>query len=281
MNQFLIGNILLEIDYAGVPVISEGNLQRFRYDGPWEGERALLKCTCEPLAPYTVTPLIRDNIVYGIYQHHSEPLLIYRWGNQFNAFAVWPDRFSVSLEPVMYHQPALREDWFFSICSFHHQLLIRKSCVLHASYVDIDGEAVLFTGPSGIGKSTQARLWADCSGAEIVNGDRALLRRCGGNWTVFGYPSCGTSGICINRTLPLRAIVVLAQDVENAIDELSPADKIKSLLAATELYPWHRKEFDMALDIATEISAQVPVVRLRCRPDENAVSSLKHYLEGL
>ena len=281
MDQFLIGNILLEIDYAGVPVISEGKLQRFRYDGPWEGERALLKCVCEPLAPYTTTPFIRDNIVYGIYQHRSEPLLIYRWGNQFNAFAVWPERFSVSLDPVMYHQPALREDWFFSICSFHRQLLNRKGCILHASYVDIGGEAVLFTGPSGMGKSTQAALWADYAGAEIINGDRALLRLLDGKWTAFGYPSCGTSGICLNRTLPIRAIVVLAQDSENAVEALSAAGKIKSLVSSTEIYPWHSKEFDMALDIATEIAAQVPVVKLRCRPDADAVNTLKHYLEGL
>lgn len=48
--------------------------------------------------------------------------------------------------------------------------------VLHSAYiVTRGGEGILFSGPSGIGKSTQAALWERFAGARTVNGDRALV----------------------------------------------------------------------------------------------------------
>ena len=279
MERFLIGDLLVQIDYLGIPVISEGNLRRFAFDGNWDGDRVTLESTCESLTAYHGQPLIPDNHVYGIYRHEDRHLLMYHWGNLFHGFAVWPERFAVTFDPAMYAQPALREDWFFSICAFHRQLLIRDACVLHASYVDIGGEAILFTGPSNIGKSTQAALWVRHAGAEIVNGDRTLLRKRDGKWHAFGYPCCGTSGICINRTLPLRAIVVLAQAPENRLELPTPAAGIRALVSATELYPWDRREFDLALRTAQEIAAEVPILKLSCRPDREAVQILRDFLE--
>ena len=279
MDQFLIGNILVQMDYAGVPVLPEGNLRQFSHEGNWEADRIVLNCSSEPLSPYLTSPLTEENHVYGIYTHEGQHCLVYHWGNLLHGFAVWPDRFAVTMDPRMYHQPPLRMDWFFSVCSFHRQLLIRDACVLHASYVDIGGQAILFTGPSNIGKSTQAALWTQHEGAEVVNGDRAVLRKVDGRWHVFGYPCCGTSGICINRTLPLRAIVVLNQAKENTVQQLTPASKIRALTAAMELYPWDSAEVDMAFHIAAEIASQIPVVKLSCRPDQEAVDVLKKHLE--
>lgn len=48
--------------------------------------------------------------------------------------------------------------------------------VFHSSYVEVDGKAVLFTAPSETGKSTQAELWRSLRGAEIINGDRSVVR---------------------------------------------------------------------------------------------------------
>lgn len=279
MDQFLIGNILVQMDYAGVPVLPDGNLRLFSHNESWEGETIQLNCSCEPLSPYLINPLSEGNLVYSIYSYENQACIAYRWGNLFHGFAVWPERFAVSMDPKMYHQPPLWQDWFFSICGFHHQLLIRDASVLHASYVDIGGQAILFTGPSGVGKSTQANLWTQFENAEIVNGDRVLLRKCNGSWTAFGYPSCGTSGICINRNLPLKAIVVLSQADTNTVQQMTPVSKIKALATAMELYPWDQAEINMAFNIATDISAHVPVLKLSCRPDREAVNVLKNYLE--
>ena len=82
--------------------------------------------------------------------------------------------------------------------------------VLHSAYiVTRQGQGILFSGPSGIGKSTQAALWQRYAGAEIINGDRALVRPDTG--TVSGVFYAGTSGISRNVTAPLQAVILLEQ----------------------------------------------------------------------
>lgn len=75
--------------------------------------------------------------------------------------------------------------------------------ILHSAYiVTPQGQGLLFSGPSGAGKSTQAELWRQYAGAQVINGDRSLVRP--GDGTVHGILYSGTSGICQNVSAPLR-----------------------------------------------------------------------------
>lgn len=95
--------------------------------------------------------------------------------------------------------------------------------VLHSAYiVTRQGEGILFSGPSGIGKSTQAALWQRYGAAQTVNGDRALVRPDTG--TVSGVMYAGTSGICRNVTAPLRAVVLLHQAPESRVTDIRPQE---------------------------------------------------------
>ena len=96
------------------------------------------------------------------------------------------------------------------------------------------GKLVVISGPSGIGKSTQAALWQRYAGAEIVNGDRALVRPDTG--TVSGVFYAGTSGISRNVTAPLQAVALLEQGSENRITALRPQEAFARLLSQCAYY---------------------------------------------
>lgn len=101
------------------------------------------------------------------------------------------------------------------------QLLLQHNrLMLHASFIKYEGKGILFSAPSGMGKSTQAELWRSIRGAEVINGDRAALGCEGGEWTAWGIPYAGTSGIYRNEKALLSAIVVLGQAKENRIRRL-------------------------------------------------------------
>lgn len=113
----------------------------------------------------------------------------------------------------------------------------RGMLVLHSAYIVTSaGEAILFSGPSGIGKSTQAALWQRCAGARVVNGDRALVDV--GRRTANGIFYAGTSGISENVTAPIRAIVLLGQSSENRVFIPSPQAAFAGVLSQCAYYDW-------------------------------------------
>ena len=160
-------------------------------------------------------------------------------------------------------------------------LLHRGGLILHASYIICNGRAILFTAPSGTGKSTQAELWAEAKNAEIINGDRAVLReKDGGMWS-YSLPFAGSSGICVNKSAPLRAVVVLTQAAENSVCELAPAEAIKHLYSQCALNRWNREEVEAVLEALTKMARKIRVVKLDCLPDQSAVEILSDYLERM
>lgn len=153
-------------------------------------------------------------------------------------------------------------------------LLPFKTLLFHASYINYNGEAILFTANSGVGKSTQADLWRQHMGAEVINGDKAGISVETHGVFAHGLPFCGTSGICKNKSLPLKAIVLLSQAPENKISRVTGVRAIQSLMGNIYLDFVTPGETQQCVDALIELLSTVPVYHLQCTPDENAVKCL-------
>lgn len=160
------------------------------------------------------------------------------------------------------------------------QMLQYKAVFLHASYVLYNGEAILFTAPKQVGKSTQAALWEQHRGATVVNGDRVILREVDGRWMAYGSPFSGTSRICQNMTAPLKCIVTLSQYTENKIRKTTTIEAFAALLDGCTYETWDKSQVNVVSDLAKELILQVPIYRLDCLPDEGAVEILQEVLEN-
>ena len=149
-----------------------------------------------------------------------------------------------------------------------------KILLFHASYISTDGGAVLFTAQCGVGKSTQAELWRKYMGAEVINGDKAGVSVEENGVFAHGLPFCGTSGICKNKTVPLKAIVLLSQAPENKINRVTGVQAIQSLMGNIYLDFVAPGETQQCVDALIELLSTVPVYHLQCTPDEDAVEAL-------
>ncbi len=149
-----------------------------------------------------------------------------------------------------------------------------KILLFHASYISTDGGAVLFTAECGVGKSTQAELWRKYMGAEVINGDKAGVSVEENGVFAHGLPFCGTSGICKNKTLPLKAIVILSQSPENKITRVTGIKAIQSLMGNIYLDFVAPGETQQCVDTLIDLLSKVPVYHLQCTPDEKAVECL-------
>lgn len=165
-------------------------------------------------------------------------------------------------------------DAILSTIMIESLLLRHKRAVFHASWVDVQGEALLFSGASGAGKSTQAELWRNHRGAETINGDKVLLW----NGMAHGLPFAGTSGICRNRTQPLRAVVMLRHGKENRLRQLRGADAVKAVLSQIPVQKWNPADIERAMDAAVELVKTAPVYEFFCLPEKSAVSYLEQIL---
>lgn len=158
----------------------------------------------------------------------------------------------------------------FSLMALHHTLLPFRRLLLHGAYITAGSAGILFTGPSGIGKTTQARLWNRCFGAESVNEDRAIIGIDSDSVRLYGVPVAGSSPVCRSIDAPLKAVIVLEQGLENSISPLRPAQAISRLMDGSYIPPAFAEDKALALDIAAEIAGRTPVWLLRCRPDEDS-----------
>ena len=152
--------------------------------------------------------------------------------------------------------------------------------LFHCSYIDYGGRAILFTAPSGTGKSTQAELWAKHRGAEIINGDRAAV--CMRDSVLAeGIPFCGSSEYCNNRTLPIVAIVYLSQAPKTVLRKLKGMEAFTKIWEGVSINTWIREDVEAVSTAVLRAASEIPVYHLSCTPDESAVNALEEALRKL
>lgn len=154
-------------------------------------------------------------------------------------------------------------------------ILQRKNVIFfHASQIEINGKGILFTAPSGTGKTTQAKLWKMYRGARIVCNDRTLIQ--GGK--TYGYPVDGSEPICSGECFSLGTVVLLEQGEENQIRLLNPREATLNLFPQLVISMWNAEARILALDQLIQMMKNCPVYLLKCTPQEAAVQCLEKQL---
>ncbi len=157
-------------------------------------------------------------------------------------------------------------------------LLRHDRLMLHSSFISWQGQGILFSAPSGTGKSTQAELWEKYQNARIINGDRAVLSRSDSLWYAHGLPFAGSSRIYQKESAPLALLVCLSQGKENTLDRLSPLDALRRLLPEVNLRRWDEDSVTKATGLLMELVTGVPVYHLSCRPEVEATNIVRALL---
>ena len=178
-------------------------------------------------------------------------------------------------------EQSLTELDLINCIAFEKTMSEKGRFILHSSFIETENGAILFTAPSGTGKSTQADLWEKYRGIEIINGDRSGIWKENDIWMAGGVPWCGTSGIMKNKMMPLRAIVILRQGAENEIQQMRFPMKVGRILEQITVNPWNKEMLLTAQIFCMTLCKEVPIILLSCRPDEGAVEVLERELERL
>lgn len=151
--------------------------------------------------------------------------------------------------------------------------------IFHSSRIELEGSAVLFTGNSGVGKTTQALLWKQYENVPHLCNDRTILRREEDKWNTYGYIEDGSEPIANPKKLPLGAIVILKQGNQNSIRRINGKLAIRELMGQVFVDRWDSLMMDVILNRIISLISQVPIFLMECVPDRTAVETLKTVLK--
>lgn len=139
----------------------------------------------------------------------------------------------------------------------------------HASAVQLDGKAYLFSAPSGTGKSTHTEKWCRLFGAEIINDDKPVLRCVDGNWIVYGTPWSGKHDLSRPVGIPLGGIAFLQRGEENTIRRMMPNEAVPAMIGQC-LRLVHKGCMGKQLELIDKLLKEIPIWLLTCRNDDEA-----------
>ena len=185
-----------------------------------------------------------------------------------------------------------KEELFHAIRHFFLFFAQRQSFfAIHSASILYRDQVWLFSGHSGMGKSTHTNLWKEQFGTEIINGDLNLIGWSNGEQTnigqsvdkpgskrhpiVYGMPWCGTSGIASTKSYPLGGIVLLGRSDNDLFESLTNDQKIVRVMQRMISPVWTEDMLETNLKCAAKLAKEVPIYYLLCTKEPSSAYVMK------
>lgn len=144
----------------------------------------------------------------------------------------------------------------------------------HSSSLMLDGEAYIFTAPSGTGKSTHTALWRKHFGSRVtmINDDKPIIRNIDGKFFVYGTPWMGKADIGNNIKAPIKAVYLIKRGNENKAVRVKAGEVFGEILTQTVI-PSDREQLSELLSLLDSFFRQIPLYVLTCTVSDEAVEA--------
>jgi len=149
-----------------------------------------------------------------------------------------------------------------------HSLVLAEQggFLLHSASALRHGQAFLFAGISGAGKTTISRLAPN--DAAVLTDEISYVRRDGSAYRAYGTPFAGElARVGENISAPLKTLFFLQQGPVHRIDPVDPRDAARALLRHILFFAHDVDLVQRVFDAAVDFVAHVPVARLTFTPD--------------
>lgn len=173
-------------------------------------------------------------------------------------------------------------EYIFVGSQFYKKLLLKGGFMLHASAVEVDGKAYLFSADSGTGKSTHTKQWQSLFGEEralIINDDKPAVRREKEGWFAYGTAFSGKTDENLNRKAKLQGICMLERGIVNQIKRVDATETISFLMQQT-IVPKEPEAVGMLLTYLDSLLKEVPIYRMQCTISEEAAKMAYEMMRG-
>ncbi len=157
-------------------------------------------------------------------------------------------------------------------------LAVRNGMAMHAAGVVVDGQAILFIGRSGSGKTTMAGLWSRQPDVTVLADDLVVVRQHGNRFIAYGTPWHGTRGLCSPRSAPLERIYLIRHERSNQQARLS-ADALLAarLYSGTFMPGWSKEGMTRHVEMIARLAERMPCYDLGFVPNVSVVDYVREH----
>jgi hypothetical protein len=149
----------------------------------------------------------------------------------------------------------------------YYLTVINGDIMIHASGINNAGHGYIFSGVSGKGKSTIAKIW-DNSGARVIHDDRLILRSTANGYRMFNTPVYNNDE---PRESNLSKIFIIEHGNENKLVPLKGANAVTQVLANCIQHNWGADIIARLLGSISIMCGTIPTSRLFFKPDRSVI----------
>ncbi len=171
---------------------------------------------------------------------------------------LWIESHEAPVDPLEYPMDGL---------ILYYLTAILGDIMIHASGINISGHGYLFSGVSGKGKTTMAKLW-DESGAKVIHDDRLIIRSIGGTYRMFNTPVYRDDEPLQS---PLDRIFLLEHGTCNRITPVKGASAISHVIANCIQHNWDPEMIARFLGSVSIMCSVIPVASLSFTPTRRVI----------
>jgi hypothetical protein len=169
------------------------------------------------------------------------------------------------------------------------KLLSFDTILFHGSSINVinqkfnSSSGIIFTAPSGTGKSTHAEKWVRlfCDSqlkTEYINDDKPFIK-VSDSPKIFGSPWMGKHHRGKNTSAPLKAICIITRSETNYISPVSQGEAFSEILKQTYI-PRDSSLLSKTISLVNILSKRIRVFRIFCNTSDDAAHvALKSLME--
>jgi hypothetical protein len=139
--------------------------------------------------------------------------------------------------------------------------------LLHSATVGTDLGAFIFSGISGAGKSTIAKL--SMNTYDVLTDEMSLVEKTSSGFKVWGTPFWGELQLSVNRSSPLKALFLLFKAPYNSIEDVPSVIGLPEFMKIVLFFGQNKELFDKLLNLSIDFLQTVPIKKLNFLPESS------------
>lgn len=219
----------------------------------------------------------KSNKFWSVYKHHNDLFIktvfplsskkktgILKFSLNEKNWDLWLDGTDGETDPMEYPLDGL---------ILYYLTVIHGDIMIHASGINNAGHGFLFSGVSGKGKTTMAKLW-DKAGARVIHDDRLILRKTGTGYFMYNTPVYKNDEPLNSQ---LNKIFLIEHGSKNELIPVRGAESVSKVMANCIQHNWDPGIIARLLGSVSIMCGTIPTVRLLFKPDRSVID---HILEN-